>query len=88
MKATTKRRDVGMAGETSLSAIIQSLISFPFSDKTRIEKIRREKSVARRLFIVVKSENTLFSIDISHLQPGVMRIICRLEIADLRLAAK
>ena len=67
MKATTKRRDVGMAGEASLSAIIQTLIPFPFSDKNPIEKTRREKSVDMRLFIVVESKYVLLSIGISHL---------------------
>ena len=56
-----------MAEEASLSAIIQTLIPFPFSDKNPIEKTRREKSILLRLFIVVESENLLRSIGISHL---------------------
>lgn len=56
-----------MAGEASLSAIIQTLIPFLFSDKNPIEKTRREKSVDLRLFIVVESKYVLLSIGISHL---------------------
>jgi hypothetical protein len=56
-----------MAEEASLSAIIQTLIPFPFSDKNPIEKTRRGKSVVLRLFIVVESENVLLSIGISYL---------------------
>ncbi|HCM9193126.1 TPA: hypothetical protein ACJIWP_000008 [Enterobacter cloacae] len=43
MKATTKRRDLGMAEEASLSAIIQTLIPFPFSDQNPIENIPGRK---------------------------------------------